>query len=504
MLTGGPCGGKTTAFPLLTEKLTAYGFAVFRVPEAATLLQLGGLSFAGMDADQVIHLQSSIMRMQFALENEFESIARHSTRHTRQPCVLLSDRGLMDSRAYVDAETWPRVLEVARAASHFPPDADVEVELRDRRYDAVIHLVTAADGAEKFYTTANNATRWESPEQAAAVDMAIRHAWLGSPHLRIIGNEGGITFGEKIQRALAAICQKLGIRQPVGTRKFFLCSTPLDAFVPPNSRDFQVTHIYLDAVTSGHWVSTPTKPGAGLASGSDDEVAPPPAHVRLTHRLEIPQGTRVVPTPFTAGSAAGSAAGGSATVAAPSSTMATAAGGGGAGAVADAAPSSTSEASADASASSAASSSVVSATSTSMDLVLGRDGRPLTATFSGLTKARQYFILRARQLVDGVRQEHFRSLTSREFSSLLPRADPHMVPVIKRRRLFVYASRAFEWDEVVSPAQYAGLTLVSTDVESPDQVVDLPPFLTIVRDVTGDENFLTSAMASGASTATKA
>ena len=26
-----------------------------------------------------------------------------------------------------------------------------EVKLRDRRYDAVFHMVTAADGAEKFY-----------------------------------------------------------------------------------------------------------------------------------------------------------------------------------------------------------------------------------------------------------------------------------------------------------------------------------------------------------------
>lgn len=29
-----------------------------------------------------------------------------------------------------------------------------------RRYDAVVHLVTAAIGAEKFYTTENNTARW--------------------------------------------------------------------------------------------------------------------------------------------------------------------------------------------------------------------------------------------------------------------------------------------------------------------------------------------------------
>jgi len=38
------------------------------------------------------------------------------------------------------------------------------------RYDLVLHLVTAAHGAEKFYTRSNNATRKETPEQARALD----------------------------------------------------------------------------------------------------------------------------------------------------------------------------------------------------------------------------------------------------------------------------------------------------------------------------------------------
>jgi hypothetical protein len=36
------------------------------------------------------------------------------------------------------------------------------IQLRDRRYEAVIHLVTAADGAEEFYTSENNEARYES------------------------------------------------------------------------------------------------------------------------------------------------------------------------------------------------------------------------------------------------------------------------------------------------------------------------------------------------------
>jgi len=42
--------------------------------------------------------------------------------------------------------------------------------LRDIRYDAVIHLVTAANGAPEFYTSENNVARYETVEMAVDVD----------------------------------------------------------------------------------------------------------------------------------------------------------------------------------------------------------------------------------------------------------------------------------------------------------------------------------------------
>ena len=44
------------------------------------------------------------------------------------------------------------------------------------RYDAVIHLVSAAIGAEEFYTTENNEVRHETPEQAADLDRKVETA----------------------------------------------------------------------------------------------------------------------------------------------------------------------------------------------------------------------------------------------------------------------------------------------------------------------------------------
>ena len=45
-----------------------------------------------------------------------------------------------------------------------------EIDLRDNRYDQVIHLVTAAEGAEAFYSLDNNAARSETVDMARTRD----------------------------------------------------------------------------------------------------------------------------------------------------------------------------------------------------------------------------------------------------------------------------------------------------------------------------------------------
>merc|ERR1712010_153949 len=62
------------------------------------------------------------------------------------------DRGINDIAAYMPADLWKELLE----------SESLTEDYIDSRYDLVLHLVTAADGAEKFYTTANNAARTET------------------------------------------------------------------------------------------------------------------------------------------------------------------------------------------------------------------------------------------------------------------------------------------------------------------------------------------------------
>ena len=87
-----------------------------------------------------------------------------------QPVVILIDRGLMDGAAYVSKENWQALMDDMGSNT---------VMLRDARYDAVIHMVTAADGAEQFYANLNNQARYESAEEAREKDLKIREAYLG-------------------------------------------------------------------------------------------------------------------------------------------------------------------------------------------------------------------------------------------------------------------------------------------------------------------------------------
>lgn len=55
------------------------------------------------------------------------------------------------------------------------------------RYIAIFHLVTAAQGAEKFYSLDNNGIRIENIEQAREIDARTCRAWIGHPKLYVFG-----------------------------------------------------------------------------------------------------------------------------------------------------------------------------------------------------------------------------------------------------------------------------------------------------------------------------
>jgi len=75
--------------------------------------------------------------------------------------------------------------------------------LRDNRYDQIIHMVTAANGAEKYYTLDTNSVRTEGLELAREIDKKCANAWLGHPYLNVIDNS--TDFEMKIARVLQVL-----------------------------------------------------------------------------------------------------------------------------------------------------------------------------------------------------------------------------------------------------------------------------------------------------------
>jgi predicted ATPase len=226
VISGGPCGGKTTTLAEVSDRLRSRGYAVFVVPEAATLLITGGAAVGEKTLEQLIAFQASLLRTQVALEDNFYRIARASSK----PAILLCDRGVMDGRAYMSLHNW-----------------DV-VKLRDERYDLVIHMVTAANGAEKFYQLASNVARSESLDGARAVDKRTQNAWVGHPHFHILDNRTG--FREKIERVFFVIAKFIGVKSMSKheVRKYLVAGNAkpraLDSVVD-NLEEFEVEQTFL-------------------------------------------------------------------------------------------------------------------------------------------------------------------------------------------------------------------------------------------------------------------
>lgn len=186
-LTGGPCAGKSTILKRIREKFEDKGYAVYLMPESATMFIEAGADFLTKDANLSYVTEMSKLQFQLQMEDSMMQIARACGK----PALLIGDRGTMDTAAYMSSDVWQRIKEEIGMD---------ERQLCDERYDAVLHICTAAKGAEDFYTLYNNKCRSESVEVARDVDDRILAVWKRHPVLHVIKAE--ICFEDKIQHVL--------------------------------------------------------------------------------------------------------------------------------------------------------------------------------------------------------------------------------------------------------------------------------------------------------------
>lgn len=183
--------------------------------------------------------QQYVLHTQLSLEDSTLNYAR-CTGHIS---VVLCDRGAMDGSAYMSPESFQQLLAKS--------NIDM-VSARDTRYDAVFHLVTAADGAEDFYTLENNGARTETIDEAKAVDKRTQQAWIGHPRHFIIDNNNNKSFEQKLQELTNSIAVQCGL--PSLKRHAFKYRLLEPPFIEslPNVQIFDVEKIILQTPHGVH------------------------------------------------------------------------------------------------------------------------------------------------------------------------------------------------------------------------------------------------------------
>jgi predicted ATPase len=166
VLTGGPGGGKTTLMDELRTE-NRYTQCWILVPEAAPLLFR-----AGFGANK-LNFQRAVVHLQMTLEEVCAEMAAPDQ-------TLICHRGTLDALAYWLRNGWDEAAFFAwtrmSREDHF------------RRYHGVVHLQTAAIGAESYYHRWPEAHRPETIEQAAEIDRLCACAWNQHPRYSLIDN----------------------------------------------------------------------------------------------------------------------------------------------------------------------------------------------------------------------------------------------------------------------------------------------------------------------------
>ncbi len=196
VFTGGPCSGKTTFTSRAQQVFAERGYRVIIDHESATDLISGGISPATLTMydfqKYCIDLQLKKEELCYKAAQEIEG----------DNVLIFIDRGLYDDMAYVGEESFREILG----------DFDIVPEDINDRYDMVVHLVTAAKGKEEAYTLANNVARYETIDEAIAMDDMALAAWDSHPNRVIIGNEN--EFEVKMVKAIQSVFEYLGEGRP--------------------------------------------------------------------------------------------------------------------------------------------------------------------------------------------------------------------------------------------------------------------------------------------------
>lgn len=190
VLTGGSCGGKTTATRTLKNDLEKLGYKVFIIPEISTELDLKGYTLEKLGREK---WQEMILRWQMAKEDIVSKKASMSDKTS----IIICDRGALDGQAYVTESLFNSILNRLR----------LNREDLFRRYDLVFHMTSIAVDCPEKYENISNPMRREDIYASKIIDKRLKDIWGIHENQHIVDNSTDLNG--KINKILSEIIKHI-------------------------------------------------------------------------------------------------------------------------------------------------------------------------------------------------------------------------------------------------------------------------------------------------------
>lgn len=208
-ITGGPCSGRTTAVSKLKEAFSG-NFTVYTLPEVSALISVNNnVVLSASEGSHKVSAAVKRIRLQNDVENFFDEIALNGS---NGDIFKVVSGGALDHLVGLSEKEVSTLIEENGFNLNF---------LCRERYDLVVHLVTAAAGAEDHFITKEGAPRSQTLEEAREADLKILAQWKAHPNLIVIDNSVG-SFNQKMEKMVSKVAQFFGIEHGPQRNKFLL------------------------------------------------------------------------------------------------------------------------------------------------------------------------------------------------------------------------------------------------------------------------------------------
>lgn len=192
VVSGGPCGGKTSLLEVLKQVAAEQERPVIFLPELASQLGNEGVDWADLAANnRARYLELE----QYVIEQEIAKVEQARLQLAGQDGLIICDRGPRDVLAYLTE------AESEYIASRLDTNiANIGHDVADK----VLYLPSVACGSPSLYSKIKdtNSVRYEDATQAATTCARTLAQWAGHPELHIVEADD---FAVKLQRA-ASYC----------------------------------------------------------------------------------------------------------------------------------------------------------------------------------------------------------------------------------------------------------------------------------------------------------